>query len=138
MTLTTKEFSVRVEDRPGILGHMCSTLADRGVNILAFQACPLPEKKTLMRLVVDNPATAKKAFDSERLDFAETEVVQIPLANRPGALAQAASRLGEAKININYGYCGVEPHNDVPVLIFGVEDVGKASKILAQAVAATA
>ena len=135
---TTRELSIRMEDRPGTLGKICRFLADREVNILAFQAVPLPDKKTLVRLVVDNPAAAKKAFDSEHLDCTEAEVVQVRLANRPGALAQAASRLGEANININYGYCGVEGNKDTPVLIFGVEDTGKATKILAQTAAATA
>jgi hypothetical protein len=136
--LATKEFSIRMEDRPGVLGKICRVLADREVNILAFQAVPLPDRKTLVRLVVDNPAAAKTVFDSEHLDCTEAEVAQVPLANRPGALAQAASRLGEANININYGYCGVEGNKETPVLIFGVEDVGKAAKILAQAAAATA
>jgi hypothetical protein len=32
----------------------------------------------------------------------------VKLAHRPGELGRAASRLGDAGININYGYCGTE------------------------------
>ena len=53
-------------------------------------------------------------------------------------LARAASRLGEADININHGYCGVEPGTNVPLLIFGVAEVGRAVAILEQAAAAAA
>jgi hypothetical protein len=31
-----KEFTVLLEDRPSTLGNVCRALAERGVNILAF------------------------------------------------------------------------------------------------------
>ena len=34
--------------------------------------------------------------------------------------ARAASRLGDAGININYGYCGTEAVTNASILIFGV------------------
>jgi hypothetical protein len=40
-------------------------------------------------------------------------------AHRPGELGRAASRLGDAGININYGYCGTEAVADASILIFG-------------------
>ncbi len=132
---TTKEFAIRMEDRPGTLGKFCRALADRGVNILAFQSVPF-EGKSLVRLVVDNPATAKTVIDNEQLPCTEAEVAQVKLAHRPGELARAASRLGEANININYAYVGVEPGTNAPLLIFGVAEVARAVAILEQAAAA--
>ncbi len=132
---TTKEFAIRMEDRPGTLGKLCRALADRGVNILAFQSIPF-EGKSLVRLVVDNPTTAKTVIDSEQLTCTEAEVAQVKLAHRPGELARAASRLGEANININYAYVGIEPGTNAPLLIFGVADVARAVAILEQAAAA--
>ncbi len=132
---TTKEFAIRMEDRPGTLGKLCRALADRGVNILAFQSIPF-EGKSLVRLVVDNPTTAKTVIDSEKLTCTEAEVAQVKLAHRPGELARAASRLGEANININYAYVGIEPGTNAPLLIFGVADVARAVAILEQAAAA--
>ncbi len=37
---TTREFSLSMQDQPGTLGKICQALADRGVNILAFQSMP--------------------------------------------------------------------------------------------------
>jgi hypothetical protein len=54
---TSKELTIRMEDQPGTLGRCCKTLAARGVNILAFQAVP-SEGNSVVRMVVDNPATA--------------------------------------------------------------------------------
>src|SRR5216683_7732424 len=134
---TTKELAFRLEDRPGTIGKLCRALADRGVNILAFQAFP-SVGQSLVRLVVDNPTTAKTVLDAERVTYTEVEVAQVKLPHRPGELARAASRLGDANININYAYCGVDASTDAPLLIVGVKEVGKAVTILDQLTAAAA
>jgi len=131
----SKEFAIRMEDRPGTLGKVCRALADRGVSILAFQSLP-SGGESLVRLVVDNPTTAKTVLDTQRLNYTEAEVVQVKLAHRPGELARAASRLGDANININYAYCGVEAGTNAPLLIFGLAEVGRALTILEQVAAA--
>ena len=135
---TAKEFTIRLEDRPGTLGKLGQALAEEGVNILAYQQFPHEKGKGSVRLVVDNPTKVKAILDRQRTDYTETEVAQIKLAHRPGELARAASRLGDAGININYGYCGIEPDSNATFLIFGVAEAGKAVKILEQAAAAAA
>lgn len=134
---TAKEFTVSVEDRPGQIGKLCRALADRGVNILAFQAFP-SDGKTLTRFVADNPTTAKSVLDNEGYTYSETEVAQAKLPHRPGELARAASRLGESNININYAYGGLEAGTNAPLLIFGVAEVGRAATLLEQLSAAAA
>ena len=135
---TNKEFTIRLEDRPGTLGKLCQALAEQSVNILAFQSCPLEKGKSAVRLVLDNPAVAKSILDRQKTDYTETEIAKVTLTHRPGELARAAARLGDAGININYGYCGTEPNTNATFLIFGVAEVGKAVKILEQAAAAAA
>ena len=130
-----KELNLRLEDRPGTLGKISQALADRGLNILGFKSIP-SEGKSLVRLVVDNLATAKTVLDSQKITYTEAEVAQISLPNRTGELARAASRLGEANININYAYTGVDPATNKPLLFFSANDVGRAAEILDQAAAA--
>jgi hypothetical protein len=134
----TKEFTIRLEDRPGTLGKLCQALADQNVKILAFQSFPLEKGKSSVHLVLDRPPAARTIFDSQRADYAETKVAQVKLIHRPGELARAASRLGLAEININYGYCGVEPGTNATFLVFGVAETGKAANVLDQAAAASA
>ena len=133
----TKEFTVLMEDQPGTLGKVCRALADRNVNILGLHSFPIGGK-AVTRFVVDNPTTAKTALDTERVTCTEAEVVQVELPHRPGEIARAASRLGEANININYAYCGLEPGTNTPLVFFGVAEVDKAAPILEQAAAAAA
>jgi hypothetical protein len=134
---TTIEYSLPMEDQPGALGKISRVLADRGVNILAFQSVPF-EEKSLVRFVVDNPTTAKSVLDSQKLAYTETEVAQAKFPNRPGELARAASQLGEDNINIDHAYCGIDPDTNAPLLIFGVADAVQAAKILDKAAAASA
>jgi hypothetical protein len=131
-----KEFTIRLEDRPGTLGKLCQTLAEQDVNIIAYQQSPHEKGKGSVRLVVDNPDKTKTTLDRQRVDYSETEVAKVMLTNRPGELARVASRLGDQGININYGYCGAEPGASASFLILGVAEAGKVVKLLEQAAAA--
>ena len=133
----TKELTVMMDDRPGTLGKICRALADRNVNILGLHSFPIGGK-SVTRFIVDNPASAKSVLDAELLPYTEAEVVQVKLPHRPGEIARVASRLGEANININYAYCGLESATNALLVFFGVSEVGQAAPILEQAAAAAA
>ena len=132
---TVKEFNLSMEDRPGTLGKICRALADRNVNIVAAQSFS-SAGKSVTRLVFDDPTKARNVLDSESINYTEADVVQVRLAHRPGELARVSQKLGDASININYLYCGTEPGANIPLIIFGVVDVGKAAPLLEQAAAA--
>jgi hypothetical protein len=129
----SNEFTIQLEDKPGSLGKFCDALAERGVNIIAFEAFPREGESSTVRLVADNPANVRAVLDDQRLNYKEAEVAQTRLAHRPGELARAASTLGDANININYAYCGAEPGTNAPLLFFGVNDVRRAVTILDEA-----
>ncbi len=59
----------------------------------------------------------------------ETDVVILELANRPGALADAARRLADAGVNIEYSYGSAGAAHD-GVLVMRVDDVEKAKAAL--------
>jgi len=125
----TKEFTVTIEDKPGALGRCFTALAERGINILAVQSY-VEDSESLARLVVDDPAAAKAVLGGLRMIFEETEAVTVRLAHRPGELGRAASLLGEHKINIDYTYCGAEPGSTQMIVVFGVDNLSKAAKVL--------
>jgi len=124
-----KEFTVTIEDKPGALGKCFLALAERGVNVLAFQSF-VEEGESLARILVDDSAGAKAVLGGQRMIFEETEVVVIRLAHRPGELGRAASRLGEEQINIDYSYCGPEPGSTRVLVAFGVDDLTRAENVL--------
>jgi hypothetical protein len=134
---TVTELNIQLENQPGTLAKLCKALADSKVNIVAFQASAA-ERRSQVHLVVDNVAVAKTVLNAEGLTYTENDVTQIALPKRTGELARVAGRLGEAKININYSYGGIDPGTNVPLLFFGVAEVGRAAQLLDQPASAAA
>ena len=124
-----KEFTVTIEDKPGALGRCFLALAERGVNILAFQSY-VEEGESLARLLVSDAGTAKAVLGGLGMIFEETEVAVVRLAHRPGELGRAASQLGEKRINIDYSYCGLEPGSAAVLVVFGVDKLTEAANLL--------
>ncbi|MFQ6049228.1 MAG: hypothetical protein ACE5K7_07685, partial [Phycisphaerae bacterium] len=65
-----------------------------------------------------------------RLPLCQQAVVTARLENAPGQLAAAAAKLANAKVNINYVYGSVGAPNQPGLMVFGVDDVAKAAKVL--------
>ena len=124
-----KEFTVTIEDKPGALGKCFLVLAQRGINVLAFESY-VEERESLVRFVADDPAAANQVLGAAHMIFEETDVAVVRVAHRPGELGRAAARLGENHINIDYSYCGLEPGSSQPLLVFGVDSVSKAAALL--------
>ena len=124
-----KEFTVTIEDKPGALGRCFLALAERGVNILAFQSY-VEEGESLTRFLVDDAEGARAVLAGQGMIFEETEAATVRLAHRPGELGRAASRLGEHQINIDYSYCGLEQGSMQEVVVFGVDNLPTAVKLL--------
>jgi hypothetical protein len=134
---TVKELNIQLENKPGTLAKLCNALANRKVNIVAFQASTA-ERRSQVHLVVDNLAAAKSVLDAEGLTHTENDVAQVALPSRPGELARVAGKFGENNININYAYGGIDPSTNTPLLFFRVTEVGRAAQLLDQTASAAA
>lgn len=124
-----KEFTVAIADQPGALGKCFLGLADRGVNILAFQSY-VEERESLVRFVADKVTTAQAVLSEMNMIFEETDVAVVKLPHRPGELGRAAAQLGKGHINIDYSYGGFEPGSSHALLVFGVDNLSKAAALL--------
>ena len=125
----SKEFTVTIADEPGALGKFFLALAQRGVNVLAFQSY-VEERESLARFVADDVAGANAVLSSMHMIYEETEVAVVRLNHRPGELGRAAAKLGEKHINIDYSYCGLDPGSTRALVVFGVDNLTQASKVL--------
>src|SRR4029077_9377837 len=83
---TVKELTIQLENKPGTLAKLCNALANRKVNIVAFQASTA-ERRSQIHLIVDNLTAGKTALGAEGLIYTENDVAQIALSNRPGELS---------------------------------------------------
>jgi hypothetical protein len=126
----TTQLSIPMENTPGQLGRLCRVLTQADVNIRGISICDAADVSTV-RLIVSDPAAAKKALREAGLQFVSQDVLVLELNDKPGALEKVALRLGEAGINISYLYgTGDGAHKGVMVL--RVSDVDRARQTLAK------
>jgi hypothetical protein len=59
-----------------------------------------------VRVVVDKPALARKVFAAHGWQTTADDVLEVTLADKPGALGRVADRLGERGVNVEDAYLG--------------------------------
>src|SRR5437764_3516201 len=128
-TSSATQFSVFLVNKPGVLAQVTAALAKSKINVVAMTLVDSQEHGVL-RIVADDPAAARKALAALNLPMTETEVLCLELSNRPGALADVATVLGENHININYAYCTSGAPGGHTTGIFKVADPKKAEHVL--------
>jgi hypothetical protein len=96
----TKQFTIAVQNEPGVVAGIARTLGNAKVNILALLATAQGTSGTV-QLVVDNAGRAKKALNEAKVTYQEIAAEQYELPNKPGALAQCLDKLASKGVNLN-------------------------------------
>jgi len=122
-----KQLTVTAANRPGQLARICETLAAKKINITGLDASG---NNRQIRLLVNKPATAQRLLQKAGTNAKVEEVVVVNLSDRPGALAQAARKLAQRKININYSYATVGRGSKQASIVLGVSNARKAAKLV--------
>ncbi|HUL59137.1 MAG TPA: ACT domain-containing protein [Anaeromyxobacteraceae bacterium] len=123
-----KELKVRVPDRPGMLGEIASALGEKKVNIRAVNGW-VEGGEGVVRLVVDKAPAARKVLAARGWSPEEREVIELELADKPGALGAAARALGAAGVNIEHVFVGAGGGRKA-TLFLSVSDPVAAAKAL--------
>ena|SRR5687768_3512902 len=126
---TATQFSVFLVNKPGVLAQVTGALAQAKQNIMAMTLVDSQEHGVL-RMVVADPAEARAVLTKLNLPMTETDVICLDMPNRPGALADVATLLGENHININYAYVTSGAPGGRTTGIFKVADLTKAQHVL--------
>ncbi len=119
---------IPLENRPGTLALLCSTLGEAGVNITAILA-PEGKKSGKVSVMVDDLERAREALRGAKVRFSQEEVLEVDVDNRPGAFGEVAGKLSRSKINIDYVYVTTSPFGRARVIL-GVSDVARALRAL--------
>lgn len=101
--MSIKQLSVFVENKAGKLKEITDIIAQSGVDIRAMSIADTKEFG-ILRLIVNDIDTAKKALDDDGLVLSVTDVLGISLEDRPGGLAAIMGTLSEIGVNIEYMY----------------------------------
>ncbi|MGD0550593.1 MAG: ACT domain-containing protein [Candidatus Bathyarchaeia archaeon] len=78
MSRALTQIVVALQNKPGTLAKLCSTLKDAGVNISAVDGAVIAGRGKV-RLLVDNPDKAKDALKAAKIRFSEEEAIAIEL-----------------------------------------------------------
>ena len=97
------QITVSLVSRPGVLAVLTRVLAEAGVNITAICAEHAGGRGKI-RLIVSDPASARRALRKGKYRFSEEPVHVLRLRHAPGALARVAGKLGRARVNIRSVY----------------------------------
>jgi len=119
------ETIVFLENKPGTLARVAKALGEKGVNVEGFMIHESVDHG-VVRMVTSDSGKAAHVLGEGGLLTIEAEVVCIPLANRPGALADLAQRLASAKVNVDYAYGTVGTAGKDAMLVLRVDNAKKA------------
>lgn len=119
---------LNLQSKPGVLANVAGALGRAGVNIEGICAVETAGRGKI-RLLVSDPARAEAALKAAKIRCGQEEAISIPLENRPGALAEAAQKLAQAKVNIKGAYATTAGMGQVTV-VFTVSNLAKAMAAL--------
>jgi hypothetical protein len=99
-----EEIVITTDNKPGLLADIARIMAESGINIEAVVGYEFDKKAKLMLVTSANllmiDALKKKGYDSVK----ETEVVEVDLENKPGAMKVVTTELANNGIDIHYIY----------------------------------
>ena len=121
------EFNVRLTDKPGELASVASAVGDKGINILGCVG--MGRSHASVTMVTDDEDATSQLLESMGRKFDTNELILTSLSNKPGALAEMATKLSESNINIVSLYI-MKMEQDVADVALTTDNPSKTKEIL--------
>ena len=119
---------LNLQSKPGVLANVANALGKAGVNIEGVCAAETAGRGKV-RLLVSDVTKAEAALKTARIRCGREEAMFLWLENRPGALAEVAQKLVQAKINIKCAYATSGGEGSAAVVLT-VSNLSKAAGVL--------
>ncbi len=99
--MTLEQISVFVQNCSGQLGMVTGALRTAGINIRAMSLADTADFGVL-RLIVDNTASAKAALQAAGFTVGSTNVLAVEVPDRPGGLTGVLELFAAKGLNVEY------------------------------------
>ena len=130
--MSLKQLTVFVENKQGALVAITDTLATHNVNIRALSIADTRDFG-ILRLIVNDNATALKTLGDEGYLINTTDVVGVKIGDEPGKLSKALQVLDENDINMEYLYAFMSRTEKHAYVVLRVADNSAAEQALEKA-----
>lgn len=127
--MSVKQISVFVENKSGTLAKITKVLSENNIDLQALSLADTTDFG-ILRLIVNNPESAKLVLNENHFTIKETEVLAVAIDDTPGGLHKVLSVLEKENVAIEYMYAFTEKTLDHALVILRVEDNYAAEKIL--------
>ncbi len=124
-----KQISVFVENKKGRLAKITEVLGQGGVDLVALSIADTTNFG-IMRCIVSDPEKAIAMLKNNGFTASTTDVIVAEVTDQPGGLAQVLRLLDQADISVEYLYSFVRTPNTNALILFRVEDIDTATKVL--------
>jgi hypothetical protein len=126
--MTTKQFEIFVQDKPGEVARLAEILAKNAVNIRGIST-DLGRVKPVIHVITDDEASARKVLKANSLEFMEKDILIISMSDKPGELAKVTRKLARAGVNVESMFILGQKIPEVQVAV-GVDQRERAQELL--------
>ena len=127
--MIVEQVSVFVENKPGALSEITTSLADEGIDLKAFTVADKSEFGVL-RFLSNSPEKALAMLRRNGWVASITPVVAVKMADKPGSLAKVLKMLADNGIQVEYLYAFVAQEEGRAYVVLRVQDPEGAMKLL--------
>lgn len=126
------QVAVFLENRAGGLADVVDVLARADIDIKALSLGDMADFG-ILRLIVPDAERARSVLKSAGYTADTNRVVAVEVPDRPGGLAEALGALRRHRINVEYMYAAARRKEERAVIIFRVDEIGRAVEALREA-----
>jgi len=127
--MAIKQLTVFVENEQGAVVPITDTLSAHGINLRALSIAET-EDFGILRLIVNDVASAEKLLKEAGYLIKITDVVGVKISDEPGKLSEALRVIAENKINLEYLYAFMARTEKHAYVVIRVEDNDAAEAVL--------
>ena len=130
--MAIKQLTVFVQNKKGTVVSVTDILSKNNVNLRALSIAETQDFG-MLRLIVNDEATAEKVLADNGYLFKTIDVVGVKIGDEPGRLTEALRVLDDSDVNVEYLYAFMARTEKHAYVVLRVEDNALAEKVLADA-----